>query len=179
MSYEIYRYIFYGGAILAVILLIVSIILFFVLKIPKVIGDLSGATAKKAIENIRSQNENSGEKTYRSSIVNRERGKLTDKISASGRIQKYITAQTSAMHTEKITTGYTEETAVLPEHSQETTILDTSINETEVLSSFTNETMGLNTVSQMNETTLLQPEEEKFNFFIEYEITYIHTNEYI
>ncbi len=41
---------FYGGLILAIIFLIVSLILFIVLKIPKVIGELSGRAAKKGIK---------------------------------------------------------------------------------------------------------------------------------
>ena len=78
MTYEIYRYIFLGGAILAGIMFAVSVLVFFLLKIPTVIGDLTGANARKAIENIRNQNESTGDKTYRSSQVNRERGKLTN-----------------------------------------------------------------------------------------------------
>ena len=50
MTYDIYRYIFIGGAVLAGLMLVLSIVLFIVLKIPSVIGDLSGSTAKKAIE---------------------------------------------------------------------------------------------------------------------------------
>ena len=73
MTYDIYRYIFYGGAILAIIMFVVSAILFVYLRIPNVIGDLSGANARKAIERIRSQNETSGEKVYKPSVVNRER----------------------------------------------------------------------------------------------------------
>ena len=50
MTYDVYRYIFLGGAGLAALCLILSIVLFFVLRIPSVIGDLTGSTAKKAIE---------------------------------------------------------------------------------------------------------------------------------
>ena len=53
MTYEIYRYIFIGAAILCGIMAIVSIALFFLLKIPRVIGDLTGSTARKAIEKIK------------------------------------------------------------------------------------------------------------------------------
>ena len=60
MTYEIYRYIFLGGAILAGIMFAVSVLVFFLLKIPTVIGDLTGANARKAIENIRNQNESTG-----------------------------------------------------------------------------------------------------------------------
>lgn len=88
MSYDQYRYIFIIALILCGIMFAVSLILFFYLNIAKVIGDLSGSNAKKAIDDIRSQNEKTGYKTYKSSAVNQERGKLTDKISASGRLIK-------------------------------------------------------------------------------------------
>ena len=106
MSYEIYRYIFYGGAILAAVMLAVTVLLFFVYKIPTVIGDLTGANARKAIENIRNQNESSGDKLYKTSQVNRERGKLTDKISPSGSLMKDPSGILGggAMATEKIST---------------------------------------------------------------------------
>ena len=56
MTYEMYRMIFQIAGGLSIGLLVVSVILFFVLKIPRVIGDLSGRTARKAIEDIRKQN---------------------------------------------------------------------------------------------------------------------------
>ena len=45
-------------------------------KIPKVISDLSGATARKTIKNIREQNEASGDKAYKVSAFNEARGKV-------------------------------------------------------------------------------------------------------
>lgn len=163
MSYEIYRYIFIGAAILCGAMLITSILLFILLKIPKVIGDLTGRTARKAIENIRNQNESSGDKTYRSSLVNQERGKLTDKISPSGRLMKNPTDLLGgAMATEKIGTQQLV--------SDETAVLDSG-NETTVLTS---------ELSGANETTVLNQTDASNNVFeIEYEITYIHTNEVI
>lgn len=184
MTYETYRYIFIGGAILTAVLFVVSVILFIVLKIPDVIGDLSGATARKAIENIRNQNESTGEKTYKSSYVNRERGKLTDKISESGTLIKNPSGSIwGAMATEKISTQ-----KLLHEGANETTVLNAG-NETTVLGS--NETTVLNNAnaqsivqeseSAMNETVLLSPD-MVFPigiFEIEYEVTFIHTEEVI
>lgn len=51
-----------------------SMVLF---KIPIVIGDLSGRTAKKSIERMRLNNEKTGNKSYKTSKSNLERGKLT------------------------------------------------------------------------------------------------------
>lgn len=164
MSYEIYRYIFIGAAVLCALMLITSILLFVLLKIPKVIGDLTGRTARKAIENIRNQNESSGDKTYRSSLVNQERGKLTDKISPSGRLIRNPTDLLGgAMATEKIGTQQLV--------SDETTVLDSG-NETTVLTG--------ELTYPSNETTVLSQNDISNNIFeIEYEITFIHTNEVI
>lgn len=185
MSYEVYRYIFYGGAILAGIMLAISVVLFFVLKIPHVVGDLTGANARKAIEKIRNQNENTGDKVYKSSHVNRERGKITDKISPSGRLIKTPTGQMGgAMATEKIGTGQmppAEETTVLGSNettvlgSSETTVLNSGAGETAVLSN--NETPVL--TGGAGETTVLTAQEPSVVFQIEYEITYVHTDEVI
>ena len=41
---------------------VLSVVLFFVLDMVKVIGDLTGHTAKREIENIRSQNQKTGNK---------------------------------------------------------------------------------------------------------------------
>lgn len=164
MSYEIYRYIFYGGAILAGVMLVATVILFFVYKIPTVIGDLTGANARKAIENIRNQNESSGDKLYKTSQVNRERGKLTDKISPSGSLMREPSGVLGggAMATEKISTQE------LPPEANETTVLDAVTDETTVLST---ESGG--------ETTVLSQDEQPVVFQIEYEITFIHTDEVI
>ena len=57
MTYEIYQYIFYGSLIMCIIMLVLSIILFFVFKIPKIVGFLTGATARKAIKSINEHTE--------------------------------------------------------------------------------------------------------------------------
>ncbi len=67
MTYDTYRYIFIGAAIAAVFFLFITIILLFVLKIPKVIGELSGAAERRAVDEIRRQNENSGTRSLKKS----------------------------------------------------------------------------------------------------------------
>lgn len=162
MTYDIYRYIFIAGAVLAGVMLIISVLLFFILKIPHVLGDLTGRNARKAIESIRNQNELSGDKLYKTSQVNRERGKLTDKISPSGSLMRDPSGLLSggAMATEKI------DTWKLPPEANETTVLDVA-NETNVLGIDTGETIVLDTPTG---TPV---------FEIEYEITYIHTEDVI
>lgn len=171
MSYETYRYIFIGALIACCVFLAIAVILFFVMRIPKVISDLSGRTARKAIENIRLQNEQSGDKSYQSSAVNLERGKLTDKISKSGRlIPRSETPFGTGVITEKISTQELQpalETELL-EMANETTILNAPAGETAVLNASAGETAVLTPLGMPVQT-----------FTVEYEITFIHTNEVI
>lgn len=200
MTYDVYMNIYNVGVVLTIIMFVVSLILFFVLKIPAVIGDLSGATARKAIENIRNQNEETGEKAYKSSAVNQERGKLTDKISPSGSLHSKPSDKLGfGMKTEKISTQRLDnedagETTVLG-GGNETTVLSSG-NETTVLSSDVGETAVLNEAPAYNETTVLSPGMMNTpgamnfgdtgelpplpGFFeIEQDITFIHTQEII
>ena len=66
--------------IAAIIFLVSAVIVWFVFKIPMVIGDLSGRNARKSIEQLRKNNEKNGNKPYRSSAVNAARGKITETI---------------------------------------------------------------------------------------------------
>ena len=172
MSYEMYRYIFLGALIACGIFFVIAVILFFTLKIPKVISDLTGRTARKAIENIRMQNEQSGDKTYQSSAVNLERGKITDKISKSGRLTpRGVTPFGTGVITEKISTAKLDqpagETDVL-NVTEETSVLSNVAGETEVLVQTAGETEVLTATEQSVQTVV-----------VEYEITFIHTSEVI
>ncbi len=173
MTYDIYRYIFFGGAGLAGLCLIIAVILFFVLRIPSVIGDLTGSTARKAIENIRNQNESSGDKTYKSSAVNRERGKLTDKITPTGTLIKNPTdLMGGAMATTKIGT---QQLVAEAQQAYGTSLLeDNGSNETTVLSS-----SGAGETTVLEQTAVEQGAGNINIFVIEYEITFIHTDEVI
>ena len=192
MSYDIYRYIFLISAGLAVLCLILSVILFFVLKIPRVIGDLTGSTAKKAIESIRNQNEKSGDKVHKTSYVNKQRGRITDKMTDSGKLIPTASVnEGGAMATAKISTTVlatqareSYEASLLEGNTEETTIMDSSSgNETTVLSQNTgNETtvlsQGFYNPNTADETSILSQNESNV-FVIEYELTFIHTDEVI
>jgi len=69
--------------ILAGVCLAFAVFFWFKFKIPAVIGDLSGRTAKKSIAKMRENNEKSGKKSYRPSAVNKERDKLTGSMSVT------------------------------------------------------------------------------------------------
>lgn len=157
MTYEMYRYVFIGGLVLAGLMLLLAVLLFFLLKIPVVIGDLSGATARKAIENIRKENAKTGEKTYKSSQVNIERGRVTDKMTPSGKLlRRPNTGYGGAMATEKIGTDRLQAEASFTSAvgAEETTVLYPG-----------------------DETTVLSDDTSAFRIL--YEVTLIHTNERI
>lgn len=208
MTYDVYRYIFIGAAILCGIMFVVSVLLFILLKIPKVISDLTGATARKAIKSIREQNEASGDKAYKVSAFNEARGKLTDKISPSGNVVQQHREQMRGIDTTKIATQElsaeetANQTAVLDRYNEtsvlgnasagETSVLDnTGAGETSVLSAPASETAVLSALEPVDETADLAATETMgetaglaappcdSTFCIEYEITFVHTNEFI
>ena len=183
MSYEIYRYLFIGGAALSAVMLAVTIILFFALKIPHVVGDLSGANARRAIAEIRSRNEGTGDKTYRSSAVNKVRGSLTDRITTTGHLQSRASSRSAGgMRTEKIETevlltqaqkarsSYVGETAVLERDAYVLQEKAPASQETVVLSESPVPVQG-----GFGETVVLG-QQSSSSFEIEFEITYVHSD---
>lgn len=154
MTYEAYHTIFFGAGVLAIIFAVLSVVLFIVLKIPKVIGDLSGATARKAIADIRDQNIRTGDKRHKTSAVNLERGRITDRISESGNIQRVGENVNTGIMTQKIDIP----TSVEMQGDSETTILP---------------------VQEYLETEVLKENRLDADFVIEEEICFIHTNETI
>ena len=149
MTYEIYQYIFYGSLIMCIIMLVLSIILFFVFKIPKIVGFLTGATARKAIKS-KAHNE----------IDFSSSGKLMKKTNVS--------MDSDSPVTEKFKTASLapyNETTVLKQRGNETTVLlqMSSLEETSVL----NNKAGTDNGSEPKE------------FAIIYDITYIWTDEII
>ncbi|MBR4019699.1 MAG: hypothetical protein IKI99_00130 [Firmicutes bacterium] len=136
------------------VLLLVAIALFFLLDVPKLYSDVSGRTARKAIEEIRKHNEETGNKAYKPSAVNAERGKLTDKILTSGKIQRGQTAMPITIGTEKLSTETlileAAETSVLPE----TAMYDSA--ETSVLPEVVQAPSAETTVLPVSENTEMQ-----------------------
>lgn len=68
------------GFSLSGVALITAVILFIRLNIPAIIGDLTGRTVAREIKAIRNTNASGGDKRFRPSAVNLERGKLTEKV---------------------------------------------------------------------------------------------------
>ncbi len=163
MSYEAYRYIFLGGLIACGVFFVIAVILFFALKIPNVISYLSGRTARKGIESIRAQNEAPSDKLYQSGMGKQGYGKPAKRVSLSGTLimkdavppKPGITAAESAFTAPAQKAG---ETDVLAPATGETAVLSPAAGETEVLAPAEQPTQA---------------------FTVEYEITFIHTNEVI
>lgn len=171
MTYEIYRYIFIGAAILCGIMFVISILLFLFMNVPGLIGDLSGTTERKAIKSIQEQNE-SGDNLQKAKAVKRKRSKLTKKKSLSEKQQYHIQGTPNAgVVTAKINTqklAEENETTVLAS-GQETTVL-TDMNETTVLYHIAPAAEKINVIEAGGQQDI---------FTIEYEITFMHSDELV
>ena len=107
--------------IVAGVCLVLAAFFWFFFKIPTVIGDLSGRTAKKSIEKMRQANMQSGNKSYRSSVTNAARGKITDTMEHPTAAPRHVAPPASAGRPE---TGLLEENKTSALHSAETVALD-------------------------------------------------------
>lgn len=170
MTYEIYRLIFTGALLLCGIMFVISILLFWLMHVPAIIGDLSGATAKKAIKNIREQNE-SGNGRQKTKDVKQKRSKRKSKKTLSENQKNHIQGMPNARAvTEKINTqklARENETTVLA-GGQETTVLE-GMNVTTVL-------YQASPVGKMNAA---ETGKRQDLFTIEYEITFLHSDELV
>ena len=72
--------------VIAAISFVLAVFFWFKFKIPTVIGDLSGRTAKKSIAQMRASNERAGGQGYRPSAANVSRGKLTSTMQHSRKL---------------------------------------------------------------------------------------------
>ncbi|MFV0364610.1 MAG: hypothetical protein ACK5LL_16190 [Suipraeoptans sp.] len=66
--------------VLAVLFLLLAIIMFFIIKIPQVIGDVSGINERKAIESIQQGNKTENRRKYNADIAGKLKGKITEEI---------------------------------------------------------------------------------------------------
>ena len=189
MSYDLYRYIFIGGLVLSIVMLIVTVLLYFLLNIKSAIGDITGSNKRKAIENILSDNATEKPKKVQVKYDHEKASKSarleaetmnTTKINAQDRfdnLEAGETAMLSEPSSDTTVLSREAETSVLNTGSSDTTVLNQGGSETTVLSS-ANETTVL---SSANETTVLNTSERVADpdFTIEIDITYVHSNEVI
>lgn len=96
---QIYQSVSIATFTLGAVCLVLAIFFWFKFDIWKIIGDLSGRTAKKSIEQMRTANEASGKKSYRPTPVAQKRGKLTEPIVYDTKEKKteYSESETDAL----------------------------------------------------------------------------------
>lgn len=117
--------------VLAGLFVSLAITLWFVFKIHNIIGDLSGRNAKKSIALMRQNNEKSGDKSYKASAKNAERGKLTETM--KGLKENEANEETGLLKENIVHSYETEATGLLVD--VEATGLLNEVEETESLES--------------------------------------------
>lgn len=162
MAVELIQTLSLVSYVLAALFLSAAVAIFFLLDVPKLYGDVTGANARKAIESIRRQNEETGAKAYKPSPVNLERGRTTDKISLSGNLKKQISSIGINVETQKLNTAE----------------LAPSANETTLLNNYSNELPFYNK-ENTNQTTVLSVETYNAKFMVDAEIDFTGSEEII
>lgn len=112
--------------VLAFVFLVIAGLVWYRFNIHKVIGDLTGRSAKKALEKRREENENSGVKSYHTSPAVKQRGKITTLIDDSNKKQddqfekKYPNAEK---------TDVLDNSASVEQEDDKTTLLSDSVDD--------------------------------------------------
>jgi Sec-independent protein translocase protein TatA len=148
--------------VLAIICAVISVVFFIKFNIPTVIGDLSGKNARKSIEQMRSYNEKTGNKSFRPSKTNKNRVKLTSTMKGIN--------LTDNVNNDCPETGLLDENIIQDIESEATTLL---VDE-EATGILQDETTLLDEVSQ----TMIKREGGVKLTIID-EVILIHTNEVI
>jgi len=148
---------FYGGIILAISMLIVSVLLFIKFKIHNVIGDLTGIAEKRAIKNI-------------------EQNKSNSKLSNSGKLNSKKIAKDKGAVSVYDLMKKTDELQILEENLKNTEHITTRLvaEETTVLNMAESELDY-----DFNQTTVLSEVQEEPFFYLERDLMIINTNEVI
>lgn len=119
--------------IIAGVCLVLAVFFWFNFRIPRVIGDLTGRTARKSIAKMRASNEESGNKSFHQSAANVNRGKLTDTMHDLSKAQPQ---ETDSM-TGEIETGVLAENKASGSNDGNFTILLDNSDETDLLEKIT------------------------------------------
>lgn len=156
--------------VLACVCLVLAVIFFVRFKIPSVIGDLSGRNARRSIEQMRQTNMKGGDRPYRSSQTNSERGKLTETMHNTGvEAQQQNRSADEMQETELLTeTGFCV--------TADPTELLVDENATELLAD-ENVTAPLNPAAQ--ESAEEKKKGRKMSIELSEEIMFVHTEEEI
>ena len=148
--------------------MLLAVIFFIKFKIPSVIGDLSGRNARKSIEQLRETNLKSGNRSYKPSRINPERGKLTETMQG----QKKTETSEETTDEGRPETGLLEENPSVAVHSEETVPLTDELSTDMLIDD--NETVLLETPDSSREQRSGGVE-----ISILEKIMYVHTDEAI
>ncbi len=183
MSYDIFNYIAIGALVLSIVMLIATVLIFFLLNIRGAIGDITGSNKRKAIENIHNQ-----------SAVHDPHPRSASKVDYESKTTSARLAHES-METAKIRTQDRYDSM----EASETTSLNTSSSETTVLSAAEASQTTVLSAAEASETTVLGAAEVpqttvitseipgpvlQYNnayadFVIEVDITHVHSQEVV
>lgn len=145
-------------------------------EIISIIGDLSGRTAKKSIAKMREKNEKTGKKSFKPSFVNIERGKLTDTMKASQKLNDTVSKkskelfETGLLEENKVDNSDTNVTELLEDNNATSLLIEKVIERPE-----DNSTILLNDYVANNQ----KKKEIDIDFTMLDEVVIIHTNEII
>lgn len=133
MSVEVLQIITLILFVLSAALFVISICLFFSFNIPGIIGNLTGITAKKAIQDIQAKNDNDDK--VQASYSRLIRNKRTEKISGSGFIGRQTGPFRQGKSTRKLGKVWEKTAPLVKKDLGETVRLDTAeVRETTILS---------------------------------------------
>ena len=173
MTYETYKMMCYICAGAGSILFIVTIFLFFKLKIVKVIADITGSAEKKGIRNIENQSMDNATKLYSTGGLNNQHS------SSAGKIPNDIKSVNSraGMNANKQTAKLNQKE--FPRSSDE--FNKTTILSADELFDDSNKTTVLKAedLYQNSDETTVLVQNQMEGFRIEYEIQFVHTGERI
>ncbi len=119
-NYEIFRIIFFSGLALSILMLIVSVVMFFKMNIRRVLNEYNGNSKRKAIEKIRKKS--SGEATTSTDLkvkkeapvakkektASNNTSSVTSKIKAQDRFDGFSAPETTSLSEERKAESDTE-----------------------------------------------------------------------
>lgn len=167
--------------IIAIVFALIALITWFLFKILSVIGDLSGRTAKKSIENMRKYNESSGDNSYKLSQANNNRVKLTDTMEQDNKKKhnsKEVHYETGLLDENKAKQYDTEETGILLDNEETAMLVDdegTGVLMDDEVTSLLMSDESTSRLTEGNEKYRL--EEKNIEPVMIEEVIYIHTDE--
>lgn len=167
MSFETLQIFSIVSYILAAIMFVFAVVLFFVLRVPKLFGYITGLNARKAIANIHSQNENDEDNVYNSNSVSKK--------------DKYTSINNQARRNNSLDTSVgTEKLNNISSNSAENIHSDKRDKSFDKYNPSIGETAVLTERSYGTDTTILNENSKSdFIFIIEDELGFLGSSEFI